>query len=315
MARATKIMIALALAVLCLLSAWAVQGWILTSLTIALARAVVLLGMLNLFRSGQVSFGQALFPAIGGYCAAMSPAWLSTDLFAQALLGGLSASVVGLVMGFIIARFRKIFFSMLTLASSMMFFGLLAKSLAFGGTDGLNVARFSVLGWRPTYDVGVRVLYGVTCLLSLGAALAMKAYFSTTLGKLSTAVRDNEIRLEYLGFSASRAIHIDFVIGAALGGIGGVLTAAAAGHVDPDLAYWTSSGELVFAAIMSGTGSVIAPFAGSILFEAVRSSALEIAPQGWHMILGAVLLTIILFLPGGLWSLYAVVMRKARAFA
>jgi branched-chain amino acid transport system permease protein len=76
------------------------------------------------------------------------------------------------------------------------------------------------------------------------------------------------------------------------------------GHVDPSMAYWTTSGELVFVAILSGTGSVVAPFLGSLVFGLIQTLALQHAPHVWQMLLGAALLAIILCLPGGLWSLF-----------
>ena len=80
--------------------------------------------------------------------------------------------------------------------------------------------------------------------------------------------------------------------------------AMALGQVDPDsMVNWTVSGELVFITIMSGPGSVIAPFIGAIVFEFIRTYAFELAPQAWQLIVGGTLLAIIFFLPGGIWSL------------
>ena len=81
-------------------------------------------------------------------------------------------------------------------------------------------------------------------------------------------------------------------------------------HIDPEMAYWTTAGEFVFVAILSGAASVAAPFVGSILFELTRSYAMQYVPNSWHMVLGAALLLVIMFLPNGLWSLFR---RSARA--
>ena len=77
----------------------------------------------------------------------------------------------------------------------------------------------------------------------------------------------------------------------------------ATGHVDPHMAYWTTSGEFVFIALMGGTLHVAAAFVGAILFELIRTYAFELSPYTWQMALGVVLLAIIMFLPRGLWSL------------
>ena len=64
------------------------------------------------------------------------------------------------------------------------------------------------------------------------------------------------------------------------------------------------AGEFVFVAILAGTGSVAAPFVGALVFELVRTYALQYAPNFWQMLLGGTLLMVILFLPGGLWSIF-----------
>jgi branched-chain amino acid transport system permease protein len=109
--------------------------------------------------------------------------------------------------------------------------------------------------------------------------------------------------VEYLGVSARAVIHTKYVLAAALAGAGGALSALAVGHVDPEMAYWATSGEFVFVTILSGSGNVAAPFIGSTLFQLVRSYAFEYSPYTWQMVLGTTLLLLIVFLPGGLWSL------------
>jgi branched-chain amino acid transport system permease protein len=114
-----------------------------------------------------------------------------------------------------------------------------------------------------------------------------------------------------MGASVQYAIHVKFVIAAALAGLGGALTGMTVGHIDPEMAYWTTSGEFVFVTILSGTGSVVAPFLGSLIFELIRSYAYEYSPNTWQMVLGTSMLLVIVFLPAGMWSIFA--SRRKRA--
>jgi branched-chain amino acid transport system permease protein len=107
-----------------------------------------------------------------------------------------------------------------------------------------------------------------------------------------------------MGASVRNVIHLHLVLAAILAGAGGALTALAVGHVDPETAYWTTSGEFVFVAILSGTASVAAPFLGALLLELLRSFAYEHAPNTWQLVVGGTMLAVILFLPEGLWSLF-----------
>ena len=140
-------------------------------------------------------------------------------------------------------------------------------------------------------------------------------YFRSVAGALAVPVRESEIRLEFLGISVNRLIHLKLVIAGTLAGVGGALAAIAIEHVDPSMAYWTTSGGFVFVTILAGAGSIAAAFVGSFLFELVRSIAVDIMPGTWQIILGSVLLLTILFLPNGLGSLFVRGRRGAGAGA
>jgi branched-chain amino acid transport system permease protein len=73
--------------------------------------------------------------------------------------------------------------------------------------------------------------------------------------------------------------------------------------VSPELAYWVTSGDFVFVAVLGGTGSVFAPWIGSVVFELVKNYALKFSPSTWQLTLGVFLLLVIYFQPQGLWGL------------
>ncbi|TAN13359.1 MAG: branched-chain amino acid ABC transporter permease [Burkholderiaceae bacterium] len=277
--------------------------------TIALANGLAVLGMLILLRTGLLSFGQALYYCLGAYSVgALGHLLGTTDVLVLLAVGTAVSVIVAVVLGFLLANYRDLFFAMLTLAFSMILYGLLVNSAALGSTDGFNVLPPTILGRALGGGYG---LYVVTCVVVFVAATAVHHYFSTPLGWLASAIHDNEIRVEYMGASVRNAVYVKYVIAAALTGAGGVLAAMATGHVSPGMAYWTTSGDFVFVAILAGTGNVIAPFLGSLVFELVRSEAQQYSPNTWQMTLGIVLLLIILFLPRGLWSLFTLRRRGA----
>src|SRR5262247_3550940 len=283
----------------------ALPQWALFILTIACAQGLVVLGLSLLIRAGLVSFGQALFYCIGAYTAGgLSRAFGISDLFVQMLAGTASAAVVAFVLGFLLARYRGIFFGLLSLALSMIFYGLIVKSETLGSTDGFNLLPSTLFGIRPAAAwVRYAVAVAAAC-AALGAAFLVHRYLKTPLGQLAPAIKDNEIRVEYMGASVRYAIHVNYVIAAALAGAGGALAATTVGHIDPEMAYWTTSGEFVFIAILAGSGSVLAPFLGALIFGAIHTTAYDLSPNTWQMSMGIVLLLAIVFLPDGLWSLF-----------
>ena len=301
-----------ALVALLALGGLALPDWAVFQLTLAFGKGLGVLGLMVLWRAGLVSFGQALYYCLGGYAVGMAGRYLGwTDAIALTVLGTLIAFVVSVLLGFIISRYREIFFAMLSLAFSMLLYGVLVKSEALGSTDGFNVPPPTILGWAPELETVPLVHYYLSLAAMLIACAAVHLFLRSTLGHLATAIRDNEVRVEYLGVSARAVIHVKYSLAAGLAGAGGALAALAVGHVDPDaMAYWSVSGEFVFVTILSGTGSVLAPFVGSALFQFLRSFAFEYSPYTWQMVLGATLLLLILFLPDGIWSL---VQRKKAA--
>src|SRR5206468_1330012 len=127
-------------------------------------------------------------------------------------------------------------------------------------------------------------------------------YFGSVAGRIALALKDNELRIGFLGQSASVLVHVEYTVAAVLTGTAGGLVAMMSGHIDPDMAYWTTSGDFVFITILGGAGHVLAAVLGAGVFELVHTAALWLAPGTWRLLLGAVLLLLILRLPNGLWS-------------
>ena len=288
--------------------------WIVSLATVALANALVVLGLVVLWRAGLVSFGQAIYYCIGAYAVALTARWTGfRDAFALVVIGGVAAGLVAALIGFLLARYREIFFAMLSLALSMILYGVLVKTESLGSTDGFSVATPTFLGFAPHRDTLGLSLYWLTLGVDAVCAVLISAYYRSVAGALATPIRDNEIRVEFLGVSVASVVHAKVVISGVLGGLGGALAALTIGHVDPNMSYWTTSGSFVFVTILAGASSVAAAFVGSLAYEAVRSFAFDLMPQLWQMTLGSVLLLTILFLPNGLGSLVSRVKRREEA--
>lgn len=279
--------------------------WLTFLITMSAANGLVSLGIVSLMRTGVVSFGQGLVFAIGGYTAALSFGNLGvTDAFALAIAGGLLAVLFALPFAVLIARYRGIFFAMLSLALSMVLYGLLVKSQTLGGSDGFNMGRVTVFGLRAADSWSGYANYAVTIVLAGIVAIAMRIYFDSTRGLVALASRDNEIRVEYLGSSVQKLIAANFLIAAFTGGMGGALAVMALGHVEPEFSFWTTSGDFVFVAILAGHHSVLAAFIASTVLEIVRSFSSAYFPNSWQLSLGLFLLAVIRFLPRGIGSLW-----------
>ena len=279
--------------------------WLTFLITMAAANGLVSLGIVGLMRGGVVPFGQGMVFAIGGYTAALMFNKLGfTDALGLPLAGGLVAVLIAAPFAPLLSRYRGIFFAMLTLALSMVTYGLLMKLEVLGGSDGFNLGRPTLLGQKlPDARVGY-ILYLVTLFVATVMGLLARVYFDSTRGLVTLAVRENELRVEYLGGSVRQAMAINFVLAAFCGGLGGALVVMSLGHIEPNFSFWTTSGEFVFVAILAGWQSVAAVFVASTVLEVVRSFSSAYFPNTWQLALGLFLLFVIRFLPKGIGSLW-----------
>ncbi len=305
----SEIMLVIAALAIGLLS-FVIPDWLAFTTTLAIASALVVLGVIMLMRAGLVSFGQGLYYCIGGYAVGMGGRFLGvTDALLLIGMGVVVTVALAMLLGLLLTRYREIFFAMLTLAFSMILYGILVKSHNLGSTDGFGVGNWTLLWFDSEDSKGSQTILWLATAVGLAVALFLNRYFGSAIGLACEAIRENEVRVEYMGMSRRQILYINYVIAAAIGSIGGSLTSLAAGHVDPTMAYWTISGEFVFIALLGGTGHVAASFIAAMIFIMVRTYAVELFPNSWQMILGIVLLLIILFLPKGIWSLFT---RKRR---
>jgi branched-chain amino acid transport system permease protein len=270
---------------------------------------IALLGLNLLFGyTGLLSFGHAMFLGIGAYTAAVFTGILKIASFelillTAALLGGL----VALPIGALCVRYTKIFFGMLTLAFGMLFHSFLFKFYAItGGDEGMTVRRPSLLGhnfagFDKTSFLGGPFYYYCLVLLALLGFLMWRIVRSP-FGLHLRAIRENPSKAQYLGVRVRRFRLFAFVISGAYGAIGGAILAVNTGLADPELAYWTQSGNLVFMTVLGGFGNFLGPIVGALAFIFLQDELMG-ATQYWRFFMGAILAIIVIVLPRGLTGL------------
>ena len=268
----------------------------------AMAKGLGVLGVTVLLRAGQVSFGHALYFGISAYAGAFLMASMpGTDFVIVLIAGTLGAVLAGLLVGLFVVRYRGIFFGMLNLAFSMIFWSILEKFYHYtGGADGIRLPRPMVLGNTLDHVQFELVLFYTAVVLMVALGWFTTRWFASPVGQLFQTIKTNETRLEYLGVSPRHALLSGYLLSAVLCGVGGVMMGMAQGVVTPEYVWWVRSAEMVFIAVLGGAGSVQGAFLGALIYEFVRTYASVYAGDIWQMILGGFLLIIILFAPGGL---------------
>ena len=279
--------------------------WLQFVLTLAIAKGFAALGVAVLLRAGLISIGHAMFFAASAYTVAFLARAGVDDLGLLLILSVLGGALVGAAVGSFLVRYRAIFFAMLNLAVSMVFYALCAKLYGVtGGTDGMPVpvpAVFGVVLGEPAFK---SVLFYLSLVLMVLVGLAVQRYLNSPLGHALSAVHTNEIRLEYLGIPVWAVLLIAYVVSAALAGLGGAIASFAIGRVVPDFAFWTASGHLVLIAVLGGIGGVPGAFIGALILELLHSAAVTVT-DSWNLIVGMTLIIVIMFMPQGIYGLFA----------
>jgi ABC-type branched-subunit amino acid transport system permease subunit len=309
----TTIATLLVLAIVVSCSVWWIPGWMRYVGQLAASSALASLGVMVLLRAGLLSFGQGLFYFTGAYAAALLYRYLGvSDAVVLIVAGGLIAGILAAALGGFISTYRGIFFAMLTLAISMVVYGVAIKVSFFGGSDGLNIGPISIFGFRFRGSELQAALFLLCVWTTVFLGIAVHLFLRSRLGKVIEAIEDNEIRVEYLGQSVRNSVHAAYIVAGVLGGTGGALAGLSARHVDPGFAYWTTAGDFVFIVILSGQASVLSPFGGAFVLEILRTFAAATYPNEWQLVLGSIMLLIVLLIPNGLGQVFVTLSLKRR---
>ena len=223
------------------------------------------------------------------------------------VLPALLASVFGFLA--FRSRIKGVYFSILTQAltygAALMFF---RNDMTMGGNNGFTDFKF-ILGHSlvdndtgPATMRGLFVASGVTVLL---VCLLCHWLNGTKFGLVRQAIRDGENRVLFSGYATANFKLFVFVIAAMIAGVGGALFVPQAGIINPDQMTPAKSIEAVVWVAVGGRGTLLGPILGAIGINALRSWATHAYPDSWLIILGALFLGVVLFLPGGVVSLPA----------
>jgi branched-chain amino acid transport system permease protein len=295
-------------------AAVAAMPWIMPTYHVLLmlpfmAYGVALLGLNLLFGyTGLVSFGHALFLGVGAYAGAfLTTNFKIRSLEVILLVAAVAAALVAMPVAALCVRYVKIYFGMLTLAFGMVFYTFVLKFYRLtGGDEGMPFPRPSLVGQdfaglsKTAYLAGPYYFYSLAVLVL--AAAVMWRIVHSPFGLCLKTIRDNPIKAETLGIGVARYRWYAFVISGVYAGVGGVLLGPPIGNVDPTLAYWTHSGELVFMTLLGGFGSFFGPIVGAFVFIYLRDWVMSIVPY-WRLVFGAILAIMVIAAPGGLLGL------------
>jgi branched-chain amino acid transport system permease protein len=247
--------------------------------------------------TGLLSFGQSTFFGSAAYVAGfLLKHYGINTLLALGIgvgVGALSAAVVG----YLCVQRSGLYFIMLTFALNQLFyFTAYQWTSVTGGEDGMpGVPRPAMLGIDFQDPL---IFYAFVALLFLIALFAMKRIIESPLGRILQAIRENAVRAEAVGYAVPRFKLLAFVVGGAFSGLAGVLYAMLFGIVPLETIGFVFSGNVIFATLIGGSGSLYGPVIGSFVFIWLSESMSAVWAR-WPLLLGVAFVIVVMFFRGG----------------
>ncbi len=259
---------------------------------------------------GMISFGHAAFVGIGAYCVAMlAQAGLNQALAAWPLAAA-CGGVLALVIGVVSLRTRGVYFIMITLAFAQMVYYLFVSLRVLGGDDGLSLKARNA--FVPGIDLRGDVSFYFVVLACLALTLLLaERLLASRFGRVIQGIRENETRMEAVGYPVYRYKLAWFTLAGALAGLSGALLANQTRLASPNMLFWTQSGMLLVMVVLGGTGGLY----GSVLGAALLL-VLEEVLSGYTLhaqfFVGLTLLAVVFLAPRGIAGLTTLFRRPGR---
>lgn len=249
---------------------------------------------------GMVALGHAAFFGAGAYAVGILQSLGVNSALLAWPAAMLLAAVLAWIIGAISLRTRGVYFIMITLAFAQMVYYIFISLRQYGGEDGLNLAGHSQL---PALDLANDVTFYYVVLVLFAVLLFLfNRLVDARYGAALQGIRENESRMESLGYPVYRMKLTAFVISGAVAGLAGALLANHNLFISPSLMHWTQSANLLIMVLVGGIGLRYGGVAGAAVML-VLEEVLRLWTEYWHLPLGLLLLGVVLGAPRGLAGL------------
>ena len=249
--------------------------------------------------TGLPSLGHAAFFAIGGYITGIMVT-KGVHNFGLVLAGSLLATlIIASVFGLVANRTKGIYFLLVTFALGMLVYAFVWKQRELtGGDDGLPGILRPSLGIQCSLDTTSN-FYFFTAAIFVICFLLMRRVVNSPFGYAIQGIRDNEYRMQALGYNVWLYKYVSFLIGAMFAGVAGILFAYFNQFMSPGEAHALTSIEVFLMCIIGGVGTLVGPVIGSAIFILLKYFV-SIYTTNWMLIIGTIIILIVMFMPGGI---------------
>jgi branched-chain amino acid transport system ATP-binding protein len=254
--------------------------------------------------TGVLSLGHSAFIGVAAYTTGiLLSRWRQTPVELAVLAGAAGGLAVAVLLGPLVLRKRGVYFAMLTLALSQVFYyAVLMWTPVTGGTDGLgNLPRLFLSAPLGGFRMSKRplALYLTVAVVVFVAMLVIRRILRSPYGRVMRAVKANERRAQACGYHTTQVKLVAFMLSGLFSGLAGGLLTVTLEFVPIENIYWSMSGTVLIMTLFGGTGTLLGPFVGSAVFVWMRDF-LSKKLEYWEVFVGASFVLIVLFMPEGI---------------
>ena len=294
------------------LAPFVLNGWAVTQLSLYMSYGILAMALAFIWgQAGIMSFGQAIFFGLGGYCMGLVTLGrlpvLGDSTFMGLVLCILLTFVVSFILGRLLFHGRGLagaYFAIVTLCGAVVVEALAQQWSFIGGFDGLLGIPPWMAFWRDDADPYLStmevyfLMLGVAFLIFLGLSFFIRSPIGTVLA----AIRDNEERTAFFGYDIVRYKVGAFTISAVVSGIAGALFVKQFGFAAPSLIGLGLSTEVLIWVAVGGRNALLAAFLGALVVRSVEGALSERLGYYWVLLLGILFIATVIFMPSGIFG-------------
>jgi len=264
--------------------------------------------------TGLLSFGHAIFFAAGGYGTALVLEHIAgVPLIPALLMGAFSSALLALILCPIVSRVKGSAFAMLHLAFNFIMWTVILKLRNFtGGEDGIagyDIPSLTIPG-VVSFDMADPMQFYYFAVVVLTGSIWLAWFLTKTpFGQMMVGVRDNDVRIDFLGFRVVPTKAIVYIIAAAFAGVAGGMSALFQNMVSATDVEVVHSFRPILATIVGGAGSFFGPIVGAGIFAMLEELTSRFTEQV-ELVQGIVLVVVILYFPKGFIGLLQIIRDK-----
>lgn len=268
-------------------------------------------------KAGIFSFGQNALFGIGAYAyavAAINFFPLTHETGSAVIIAVVASAAFAGIMGYVLfyGKIGDVYFAIVTLAITLVFYTVISSTSGpeyhigaaqLGGFDGIPSVPSIALGFpgnANNAEFTPTQLFGFAIGLSALLYAAVKFLVTGRFGQMLAGVRENELRMELLGYDTRRLKLTVFAIGGGIAGAGGALFVAWGTFVNPSVFSLSQAALIVIWVMVGGRGSLVGAFAGVVLVQWISDSADLVVSEQTPLVLGVLLIATVLLAPAGI---------------